>query len=57
MILSKMITMAMATGFSLNLALGCKQAILRHANPSTTQRYLGKVSDVEAMRCIEILYG
>jgi integrase/recombinase XerD len=31
--------------------------ILRHANLSKTQRYLGKVSDVEAMRCIENLYG
>ena len=31
--------------------------ILRHANLSTTQRYLGKVSDVEAMRCIENLYA
>lgn len=31
--------------------------ILRHANLSTTQRYLGKVSDLEAMRWIENLYG
>ena len=31
--------------------------ILRHANLSTTQRYLGKVSDVEAMRWIENIYG
>lgn len=31
--------------------------ILRHANLSTTQRYLGKVGDVEAIRCIENLYG
>ena len=30
--------------------------ILRHAN-LTTQRYLGKVSDTEAMRWIETLYG
>jgi integrase len=34
----------------------CK-IILRHANLSTTQRYLGKVSDIEAMRWIENLYG
>jgi len=34
----------------------CK-VILRHANLSTTQRYLGKVSDTEAMRWIENLYG
>jgi len=28
------------------------KVILRHANLSTTQRYLGKVSDIEAMRWI-----
>jgi integrase/recombinase XerD len=33
------------------------KVILRHANLSTTQRYLGKVSDVEAMRWMENLYG
>jgi integrase/recombinase XerD len=33
------------------------KVILRHANLSTTQRYLGKVSDTEAMRWIENLYG
>jgi len=33
------------------------KVILRHANLSTTQRYLGKVSDAEAMRWIENLYG
>jgi integrase len=31
--------------------------ILRHANLSTTQRYLGTISDVEAIRWIENLYG
>jgi len=30
--------------------------ILRHANLSTTQRHLGKVSDIEALRWIENLY-
>ncbi len=30
--------------------------ILRHANLSTTQMYLGKVSDIEAMRWMENLY-
>jgi len=30
--------------------------ILRHANQSTTQIYLGKVSDTEAMRWIENIY-
>jgi integrase/recombinase XerD len=33
------------------------KVILRHANLSTTQRYLGKVSDLEAIRWIESLYG
>ncbi len=33
------------------------KVILRHANLSTTQRFLGKVSDMEAMRWIENLYG
>ena len=31
--------------------------ILRHSNLATTQRYLGKVSDSEAMRWIESLYN
>ena len=31
--------------------------ILRHSNLSTTQLYLGKVSDVEAMRWIDNLHG
>jgi len=31
--------------------------LLRHSNLSTTQRYLGKVSDVEAMRWIDNLHG
>jgi len=30
---------------------------LRHANLATTQRYLGKVSDLEATRWIENLHG
>jgi integrase len=33
------------------------KVILRHSNLSTTQRYLGKISDTEAMRWIENLYG
>jgi integrase/recombinase XerD len=33
------------------------KVILRHANLSTTQIYLGKVSDMEAMRWIENLYA
>jgi integrase/recombinase XerD len=31
--------------------------ILRHSNLATTQRYLGKVSDLEAMRWIDNLHG
>ena len=34
-----------------------RQRILRHANLSTTQMYLGKVSENEAMRWIENLYA
>ena len=33
------------------------KVILRHANLATTQRYLGKVTDVEAMKWIESLHG
>ncbi len=32
------------------------KVILRHANLSTTQRYLGKVSDTEAINWIENIY-
>lgn len=31
--------------------------LLRHSNLSTTQRYLGKISDAEAMRWIDKLHG
>ena len=33
------------------------KVILRHTNLSTTQRYLGKVTDIEAMRWIDSLHG
>ena len=33
------------------------KVILRHANLATTQRYLGKITDVEAVRWIESLYS
>jgi len=33
------------------------KVILRHKNLATTQRYLGKVTDIEAMRWIENLHG
>jgi len=32
------------------------KVILRHSNLSTTKRYLGKISDVAAMRWIDNLY-
>ena len=34
-----------------------KGVILRHSNLSTTPRYLGKITDTEAMKWIENLYG
>jgi len=33
------------------------KVILRHANLSTTQKYLGKTTDIEAIKWIENLYG
>ena len=33
------------------------KVILRHSNLSTTQRYPGKITATEAMRCIENLYA
>ena len=33
------------------------KVILRHSNLSTTQLYLGKISDTEALRWIENIYG
>jgi integrase len=33
------------------------KVILRHSNLATTQLYLGKISDLEAMRWIETLHG
>jgi integrase len=40
-----------------NLIEIVSKVIMRHAHLSTTQRDLGKVTDVEAMRWIEILCG
>ncbi len=31
--------------------------ILRHSNLSTTQIYLGNISDIEALKWIDTLYG
>jgi integrase len=45
-------TFASRSGVPIGLV---SKVILRHANVSATQRYMGKVSDVEAMRCIENL--
>jgi hypothetical protein len=33
------------------------KVIPRHANLATTQGYLGKLTDLEAIRCIENVYG
>lgn len=33
------------------------KVLLRHSNLSTTQRYLGKISDAEAMLWIDSLHG
>jgi integrase/recombinase XerD len=33
------------------------KVILRHSNLATTQRYLGKVTDTEAIRWIDNLYS
>ena len=33
------------------------KVILRHRNLSTTEKYLGKISDVEAMKWIDNLYA
>jgi integrase/recombinase XerD len=47
-------TYASRSGVSIEIV---SKVILRHANLSTTQRYLGKISDTEATRWIENLYG
>jgi hypothetical protein len=33
------------------------KVILRHSNLATTQMYLGKISDAEAMKWIENMYA
>ena len=47
-------TFASRSGVPLEIV---SKIILRHSNLSTTQMYLGKVSDTEAMRWIENLYS
>jgi integrase/recombinase XerD len=47
-------TFASRAGVSIEII---SKVILRHANLSTTQRYLGKVSNIEAIRWIENLFA
>ncbi len=47
-------TYASRSGVSLEIV---SKVILRHSNLSTTQMYLGKISDTEAMKWIENLYA
>lgn len=47
-------TFASRSGVPLEIV---SKVILRHANLSTTQRYLGKISDAEAIRWIENIHG
>lgn len=47
-------TYASRSGTPLEIVL---KVLLRHSNLSTTQRYLGKISDAEAMRWIDNLHG
>jgi integrase len=47
-------TYASRSGTSLEIV---SKVILRHANLSTTQLYLGKISDVEAMKWIDNLHA
>ena len=47
-------TFASRSGVPLEIV---SKIILRHTNLSTTQMYLGKISDVEAIRWIENIYG
>ena len=47
-------TYASRTGVPIEIV---SKVILRHANLSTTERYLGKISDVEAMKWIDNLYA
>jgi len=47
-------TDASCSGMPIEIA---SKVILRHANLSTTERYLGKISDVEAMKWLDKLYA
>jgi integrase/recombinase XerD len=47
-------TYASRSGMPLEIV---SKVMLRHSNLSTTQRYLGKISDTEAMRWIDNLHG
>jgi integrase/recombinase XerD len=47
-------TYASRSGIPIEIVL---KVLLRHSNISTTQRYLGKISDAEAIRWIDNLHG
>jgi len=47
------LTIAELTGGRQNIS----KVLRRHSNLSTTQIYLGKIIDVEAIRCIDNLHG
>jgi integrase/recombinase XerD len=47
-------TLAFRSGMPIEIV---SKVVLRHSNLATTQQYLGKVTDLEAMRWIENLHG
>jgi integrase/recombinase XerD len=47
-------TYASRSGISIEIV---SKVLLRHSNLSTTQRYLGKINDAEALRWIDNLHG
>ena len=52
--LANLLARLVKPGYGLEIV---SKVILRHANLSTTQRYLGTISDIEAIRWIENIYG
>jgi integrase/recombinase XerD len=47
----------MSSGYLASPEAVVSKLILKHVNLSTTQRHLGKVSELEAVGWIENLYG
>jgi integrase/recombinase XerD len=47
-------TLAFRSGMPIEIV---SKVVLRHSNLAATQQYLGKVTDLEAMRWIENLHG